>query len=76
VLYSGDVRDFGWEIAHAAVSSSTMVARPEGYTYAALMESVSSIQGPFPVGPDSQLWHRCTPSLYKSLYTMPVANVV
>jgi hypothetical protein len=50
-----DVRDFGWEIAHAAVSRrpptplDTMVARTHLYTYAANVWDLSLAQGPFPV---------------------------
>jgi hypothetical protein len=65
------VRDFGWEIAHAAVSRrppiplDTTVARTHMYTYAAKVWDVSIVQGPFsvarakPRGYDSQLSHRC-----------------
>jgi hypothetical protein len=61
---------FGWEVAHAAVSRrppiylDTMVARNEGYTYAAKVWDLSILQGPFSVAPcqpwryDSQLFHR------------------
>jgi hypothetical protein len=50
-----DGRDFGWEIAHAAVSRrppfflGTTVARTAGYTYAATVWDFSRVQGPFPV---------------------------
>jgi hypothetical protein len=63
-------RDFGWEIAHEAVSRRppislyTIVARTEGYTYAAKVWALTLVQGPFSVAPcqpnDSQLLHRCT----------------
>ena len=51
------VRDFGWEIAHAAVSRRppiplhTIVARAEGYTYAPRVWDLSIVQGPFYVAP-------------------------
>ena len=44
-------RDFGWEIAHAAVSRRppislyTIVAHTEGYTYAAKVWDLSIVQG-------------------------------
>jgi hypothetical protein len=44
-------------VVHAAVSRrplipfSRMVARTEGYTYAAKVWAVSLVQGPFPVAP-------------------------
>ena len=68
-------RDFGWEIAHAAVFPRHDVARTHRYTYAANVWDLSIVQGPFPVAPcqllrhDSQLCHRCTPqpSLTRSL---------
>jgi hypothetical protein len=49
--------DFGWEIAHAAVSRRppislyTVVARSEGYTYAANVWDLSLVQGRFSVAP-------------------------
>jgi hypothetical protein len=52
-----DVGDFGWEIAHAAVSRrppislARIIARTEGYTYAANVWDVSIVQGPFSVAP-------------------------
>jgi hypothetical protein len=51
------VRDFGWEIAHAAVSRRppislvTIVARTEGYTHAAKVWALFIVQGPFSVAP-------------------------
>jgi hypothetical protein len=50
-------RDFGWEIAHAAVSRRppiflhTMVPRTEGYTHDAKVRYLSIVQGAFPVAP-------------------------
>ena len=47
------VRDFGWEIAHEAVSRrppislDTIVARTEGCTYDANVCDLSLVQGPF-----------------------------
>jgi hypothetical protein len=52
-----DVRDFGWEIAHGAVtrrppiSLDTMVPRTEGYTYDVGVWDSSIVQGPFSVAP-------------------------
>jgi hypothetical protein len=52
-----DVRDSGWEVAHAAVSRrtpislDTMVPRTEGYTYDASVWDLSIVQGPFSVAP-------------------------
>ena len=52
-----DVWDFGWRIAHAAVSRrppiplDTSVGRTEGYTYATKVWDLSIVQGPFPVAP-------------------------
>jgi hypothetical protein len=52
-----EVRDFGWEIAHAAVSRrppislSSIVARTHVYTYAANVWDLSIVHGPFPVAP-------------------------
>ena len=46
-------RDFGWEIAHAAVSRrppiflAKIVPRIEGYTYNASIWALSIVQGPF-----------------------------
>jgi hypothetical protein len=70
-----NVRDFGWEIAHAAVSRRppiplcTVVARTHMYTYAARVWRLSIVQGPFSVAPCRtrivtilQLSHRCTPA--------------
>ena len=51
------VRDFGWEVAPAAVSRrspislDTMVARTEGYTNDATVWDLSLVQGPFSVAP-------------------------
>jgi hypothetical protein len=48
-------RDFGWEIAHAAVSRRppislyTMVAGTEGYTHAAKVWDLSLVREPFSV---------------------------
>jgi hypothetical protein len=56
-----DLRDFGWEIAHAAVSRrppiylDTIVLRTEGFTYAAEVWDLSIIQGPFSVAPGQTL---------------------
>jgi hypothetical protein len=69
-----NVRDFGWEIAHAAVSRpspvplSTSVARTEGYTYASKVWALSIVQGPFSVAPCQTLTSRFAtfPSLYVS----------
>jgi hypothetical protein len=50
-------RDFGWEIAHAAVSRRppislyTIVARTEGYTCTAEVWDLSIVQGAFSVAP-------------------------
>jgi hypothetical protein len=50
-------RDFGWEIAHEAVSRrppislDTVVARNEGYTQAAKVLDLSLVQGPCSVAP-------------------------
>jgi hypothetical protein len=50
-------RDFGWVIAHAAVSRRPpislyrIVARTHLYTYAAKAWDLSLVQGPFPVAP-------------------------
>jgi hypothetical protein len=52
-----NVGDFGWEIAHEAVSRrppislDTIVARTEGYTYAASVWDSSLVQGLFSVAP-------------------------
>jgi hypothetical protein len=52
------VRDFGWAIALAAFSRrppiplDTIVARTEGYTYAANVWAVYLVQGPFSVTPN------------------------
>ena len=49
--------DFGCEIAHAAVSRRppislyTIVARTDGYTYAAKVWDLSLVQGPVSVAP-------------------------
>ena len=54
-LANRDVRDFGWEIALEAVSRrppislARIVARTEGYTYAAKFWDLSIVQGPFSV---------------------------
>jgi hypothetical protein len=51
------VRDFGWEIAHEAVSRRppislyTIAARPRMYTYAVGVWDLSIVQGPFSVAP-------------------------
>jgi hypothetical protein len=51
------VRDFGWEIAHGAVSRrpadsrDTSVARTHLYTYAPNVWDSSLVQGPFSVAP-------------------------
>jgi hypothetical protein len=48
-----NVRDFGWEVAHDAVSRrppislDTTVARTHMYTYAANVWDLSIVQGPF-----------------------------
>jgi hypothetical protein len=47
------VRDFGWEIAHEAISRrppisvDTIVARTEGYTHDVGIWDLSIVQGPF-----------------------------
>jgi hypothetical protein len=52
---SRDFRDFGWEIAHGAVSRrppvslDTSVACTKGYTHAAQVWDMSIVQGPFSV---------------------------
>jgi hypothetical protein len=52
-----NVRVFGWEIAHAAVSRrppiplDTVVALTEGYTYDVEVWDLSIVQGPFSVAP-------------------------
>jgi hypothetical protein len=52
-----NVRDFGWEIAHEAISPRplisfcTSVARTHMYTYAAKVWDLSIVQGPFSVAP-------------------------
>jgi hypothetical protein len=52
-----NVGDFGWEIAHAAVSRRppiflhTIEARTRLYTYAAKVWDLSIVQGPFSVAP-------------------------
>jgi hypothetical protein len=52
-----NVGDFGWEIAHEAVSRRppsplyTIVAHTEGYTYDAKVWDLSIVQGPFSVAP-------------------------
>jgi hypothetical protein len=49
--------DFGWEIAHTAVtrrppiSLNTMVPRPGGYAYDVGVWDLSIVQGPFSVAP-------------------------
>jgi hypothetical protein len=66
-----DLRDFGCEIAHAAVSRrppislSTIVARTPMYTYAAKVGSAHRSRNIFcrPVRYDSQLLHRCATQL-------------
>jgi hypothetical protein len=61
-----------WEIVHAVVtrrppiSLSTIVARIEGYTYAAKGWAVSLVQGPFPVAPCQTLFVRFATSLYSA----------
>jgi hypothetical protein len=67
-----NVRDFGWEIAHAAVSRrpliplATIVARAEGYTYAVEVWDLSIVQGPFSVAVPypNPLRFATLPSLY------------
>jgi hypothetical protein len=55
---------FGWEMAHEAVSRrppiylDTIVARSEGYTYAASVWDVCLVQGPFSVAPCQTLAFR------------------
>jgi hypothetical protein len=52
--------EFGWEIAHAAITRRppiplyTIVARTEGYTYAAKFWALSIVQGPI-------FYHPCRP---------------
>jgi hypothetical protein len=52
-----NVRGFGWEIAHAAVtrlppiSLYAVVARTAGYTFAAKVCDLSLVQGPFSAAP-------------------------
>jgi hypothetical protein len=52
-----NVRDFGWEVAHAAVSRRPpisfyrIVARTLMHTYAAKVWDLSIVQGPFSVAP-------------------------
>jgi hypothetical protein len=71
-LRISDFRDFGWEIAHAAVtrrppiSLYTMVPRTESYAYAVGVWDLSIVQGPFSVAPVPnpsvtirQLFRRC-----------------
>jgi hypothetical protein len=68
-----DLRDFEWEIAHAAVtrrplfSLHTVVPRTGGYSYAVGVWDMSIVQGPFSVAPchDSQLVHRCTRRVWR-----------
>jgi hypothetical protein len=65
-------RDFGWEIAHAAVtrrspiSLDTIVPRIEGYTYDAKAWDLPLVQGPFSAVPNPTLRfavrRRCNPS--------------
>ena len=42
---------FGWEMAHAAVSLDRIVARAEGYTFAATVWDLSIVEGPFSAAP-------------------------
>ena len=52
-----NVTDFGWEIAHAAVSRrppislNTIVARSHLYTHDTKVWDLSIVQGPFSVAP-------------------------
>jgi hypothetical protein len=56
-----DVRDFGWGIAHAAVSRrppislDTMVPRTGGYAYVVGVWDLSIVPGPFSVAPRQTL---------------------
>jgi hypothetical protein len=71
-----NVRDFGWEIAHAAVTRrppiplSTIVARTHMYTHAANVWGLSLVQGPFSVSPCQTLLHKTVRALRTSLRTM------
>jgi hypothetical protein len=72
--------DFGWEIAHAAVSRrppislDRIVARTHMYTYAATVWDLSIVQGPFSVSPRQTLTrrfatsHRCSPVLLAQVH--------
>jgi hypothetical protein len=67
------VTDFGWAIAHAAVSRctlislDTMLARTHMYTHAAKVWDLSIAQGPFSVAPCQTLALRF--ATFASLYT-------
>ena len=70
-----DVRDFGWEIAHAAVSRrpptpvSRTVARTHMNTYDAKVWALCIVQGPFAVAPCPPLTSRF--ATFASLYACP-----
>jgi hypothetical protein len=67
------VGNFGWKVAHAAVSRrppislDTMVPRTRMYTHAAKVWDLSIVQGPVSVAPSQSqtlrfaAFHRCTP---------------
>jgi hypothetical protein len=63
-----NVGDFGWEIAHAAVSLYTMVARTEGYTFDANVWDLSIIQGSFFCRPVLNLPYSLRFATFSSLY--------
>jgi hypothetical protein len=75
-------------VAHAAVSRrppvsfSRIVARTEGYTYAAKIRALSIVQQPLsvprakPSSSDSQLLHRCMESEHAPMVTSPSCVVL
>jgi hypothetical protein len=71
-LLNRDVRDFGWEIAHAAVtrrppiSLDSIVPRTEVYTYDVGVWDLAVIQGPVTVAPCLTLELRF--AMFASLY--------
>jgi hypothetical protein len=78
-----NVWDFGWEMAHKAVSRrpptslSTIVARTHMYAYDADVWDLSIVQGPFSVAPCQTLIVRfaTVPSLYAVAYNNPGLGV-
>jgi hypothetical protein len=77
-LRNRNVRDFGWEIAHAAVSRRppislyTLVPRTESNAYD--VEDLSLVQGPFSVAPCQTLNVTRFATLSSSLYHLRLAS--